>query len=63
MIKQIDNMYLQCSCGNDTFKITTNLFAECAKCGARFTICETKPKPTPTPPEPLPPKLPRYWFK
>jgi len=55
-------MYLQCTCGNNTFRITLDFVAECTKCGRSITICEAKPR-QPAPPEPLPPKLPKYWFK
>ncbi|AEA47407.1 hypothetical protein [Archaeoglobus veneficus] len=58
-------MYLTCKkCGNDTFKITSDMRAECTKCGATYEICfKPSPKP-PEPPEPLPPSKPGIiWFR
>jgi len=56
-------MYLICKkCGNDTFKITSDMVAICAKCGASYDICFTPRKPEP--PEPLPPERPGIiWFR
>ncbi|MCD6494267.1 MAG: hypothetical protein J7K36_10860 [Archaeoglobaceae archaeon] len=56
-------MYIQCICGNNTFRITLDFIAECTKCGRKIAICD-KNKRIPKPfPEPLPPKLPKYWFR
>gem|GEM_PF-1917104 len=60
-------MYLKCRrCGNDTFRISSDMIAICANCGASYEICFTpKPKPEePLKPEPLPPSKPGIiWFR
>ncbi len=38
-------MYILCRvCGNDTFRITAELVAECTNCGAKMSLSLPKPR-------------------